>query len=130
MSKRIAKLVQGVHMGLGHDGLRKLLAKPVERGGADLDLDALAPNDLVMCLNGHGDKMKVIGHKGLVLGYLKMPNKQRIMREAIQYIPSTFGAGEFNFEAACRRAIEERLGRNRPASGPLNAARAKQAAGV
>lgn len=115
-------------MGLGHDGLRELLAKPERQGGADLDLEDLSEGDLVMCLNGHGDKMKVIGHKGLVLAYLKLPNKARIMGEAIRYIPATFGGEGFDYDRAVKQALTERLAIRQ--SGPLKEARAKVAAGL
>lgn len=110
MNKRIKVLIQGVHMGLGHDGLARLLKKSERQGGADIDLHELAPGDLVMCINTQGDKMKVIGHKGLVLGYLKLPNKRKIMAEAIQFIPETFGGEGFDYDAAVRRALTTRLG--------------------
>lgn len=118
-------------MGLGHDGLRILLAKPVSKGGADIDVTKLNDGDLVMCLNGAGDKLKVIGHNGLVVGYLKMPRKERIMYDALQYIPQTFGGKGFDYNAACKRALDERLGKYAPKkTGPIETARAKQAAGL
>lgn len=119
MRSQIKKLVQGVHMGLGHDGLRKLLVRN------DIDLDNLRPGDLIMCLNGQGDKLKVIGFKGLVLGYLKMPRGQKIMGEALRYIPQTFGGSGFDYDAACRRALQERIGTYpRPKTGnPVQQAR-------
>ncbi len=122
-SPKIKKLIIGVHMGLGHDGLRKLLEKE------EIYLDRLAAQDLVMCLNGRGDKLKVIGCKGLVLGYLKMPKGQRIMKEALQYIPTTFGAGGFDYDSACKRALDERFNFTRK-HGPLNDARAMKQAGL
>lgn len=123
---RIRKLVEGVHMGLGHDRLAKLIKRK-----ADIDVYELTDSDLIMCLNSHGDKMKILGCRGLVLGYLKMPNKQKIMKEALQFIPRTFGSGGFDYNAACRDALEQRFAtmRHRKA-GPLAAAAAKQAAGV
>lgn len=131
MSKaRIRKVISPVHMGLGHDGLKALLAKSIEKGGANLDVTELQPGELVMCINGAGDKLKVIGHGGLVIGYLKMPHKKRIMMEALQFIPATFGGQGFDYDAACRKSLELRMGRNKPNSGPLNAARAAKAAGV
>lgn len=69
----------------------------------------LSEGELVLCLNKHGDKMKVIGCKGLVLGYLKMPDKQRIMFEALQFLPQTFGATGFSYDAACKKALESRF---------------------
>lgn len=117
-------------MGLGHDGLRSLLAKPVDKGGANINLDTLNDGDLVMCLNTLGDKLKIIGCRGLVIGYLKMPKKHRIMMEALQYIPHTFGGKGFDYDAACRRSLEERMGKFKAHTSPLDAARAKQASGL
>lgn len=137
MSKaRIRKVITPVHMGLGHDGLKKLLAKPLDKGGAGLDVESLVPGELIMCINGAGNKLKVIGHHGLVIGYLKMPHKKRIMMEALQYIPQTFGGQGFDYNEACRKSLEMRMGRmgcmgcNKPNSGPLNAARTAKAAGL
>lgn len=104
-------------MGLGHDGLKKLLLKHTKNGGAELDVTTLAVGDLVMCLNTFGDKLKIIGHQGLVIGYLKLPNKQRIMREALQYIPNTFGSAGFNYDKACKISLQDRMGHTKP-SGP------------
>lgn len=101
---RIKKVVQGVHMGLGHEGLADLLKKE-----AKLDVQALEPGELVLCLNTHGDKLKVLGHKGLVVGYLRLPGQQRIMMDALQHIPATFGGDGFNYDAACRKALEKRF---------------------
>lgn len=109
MNARIRKFITGVHMGLGHDGLAKLLRKSTKRGGADIDLAELGEGDLVMCMNKQGDKMKVIGHKGLVIGYLKLPNKRKIMLEAVQFIPTTFGGAGFDYDAACRSALAQRF---------------------
>lgn len=105
MRPRIRKVVQGVHMGLGHDGLKVFL-----ENHADIDITAMSGNDLVMCLNSKGDKLKVIGCKGRVFGYLKMPRGQRIMAEAMRYIPETFGASGFDYDQACRRALAQRFG--------------------
>lgn len=127
---KIRKLITGVHMGLGHDGLRALLAKPANKGGASLNLDDLRTGDLVMVLNTAGDKLKVIGHKGLVIGYLKMPNKAKITLDALKFIPETFSGQGFDYDAACRKSLDERFGRARPSTSPMDIARAKQAAGV
>lgn len=112
-------------MGLGHIGLCKLI-----QSEAKVDCEKLEDQDLILCINGHGDKMKVIGCKGLVLGYLRMPRGQRIMKEALQFIPRTFGAGSFDYDAAVRKALEVRLHSGESRRGPLNEARAKAAAGV
>lgn len=123
---KIKLVVQPVHMGLGHDGLAKFL-----KSHAKIDVKGLQDGDLIMCINSRANRLKVIGGKGLVVGYLKMPNEERIMQEALQYIPRTFGAGGFDYDAACKKALEERfkLPSHRP-KGPLEIARAKRVAGV
>lgn len=125
MSK-IKKLVQGVHMGLGHVGLAKMLRPH------GIKVEELTDGDLVMCLNTYGDKLKIIGGEGLVLGYLRMPRGQRIMKEALQWIPHTFGSKGFDYDAACKKSLEDRFRGYpvKPKRGPLEAQRAKQAAGV
>lgn len=127
MKPTIRLVIEGVNMGLGHIGLAALLKKQ-----AKLDVEELTGTDLIMCINGHGDKMKVIGARGLVIGYLRMPNKMRIMKDALQYIPQTFGSGGFNYDKACEEALSNRLrpGRAHPKSGPINAARAMKNAGL
>ncbi len=125
MSARIRKLVENVHMGLGHEGLAKLLKR------AGINVNSLAEGDLIMCLNTKGDKLKVIGGRGLVIGYLRMPRSQRIMKEALQYIPRTFGASGFDYDAACKTSLEKRLGLNKQVTtGPLKEARALKQAGL
>jgi hypothetical protein len=107
MRPKIRKLVQGVHMGLGHDGLKIFLEEH-----AGIRVSEMQGNDLVMCINSKGDKLKVIGCKGRVLGYLKMPRGEKIMRDALRFIPETFGASGFDYDLACRRILTQRLGNN------------------
>lgn len=104
MSARIRLLVEGVHMGLSHDGLARLLKTKLK-----LDITELADGDLIMFINRRGDKMKTYGARGLVIGYLKMPDGNRIMKDALQYIPRTFGAKGFDYDAACKAALDARL---------------------
>lgn len=102
---RIIKLFLDVNMGLSHDGLTYMAKKE-----GKVKLEELAEGDLLMFLNKHGDKMKLLGAQGKVIGYLKLPNKRRIMKEALQYIPETFGATGFDYEKACEKALFQRLG--------------------
>ena len=100
---RILKLFLDVHMGQGHDGLARIARK------AKVNLQQLDTSDLVMFVNKNGDKLKVLGAQGRVVGYLKMERQRRIMKEALQFIPQTFGANGFDYDAACRVALEKRL---------------------
>lgn len=121
---KIIKLVENVNMGLGHIGLAKLMKE------AKIDVSKLDGSDLIMCLNGCGDKLKVLGCKGLVVGYVRMPNRQKIMKEALQFLPRTFGASGFDYDAACREALAERLNTKTLVAGPLKAAQAMKNAGL
>lgn len=104
MMSRVIKVLEGVHMGLGHDGLAKLIEKE-----AKLDVSKLGKSDLIMCINRYGDKLKLLGCQGRVLGYLKIPGQQRIMKDALQFIPQTFGSGGLDYDSACRKALESRF---------------------
>jgi hypothetical protein len=125
----IRRLVEGVHMGLGHDGLALLLKKL-----AKIDASKMEDGDLVMFINTAGDKMKIIGGQGRVIGYLKMPGGRKIMKEALQFIPQTFGASGFSYDDACAEALNRRLmlveKQKLSGTSPLAVARAKQQAGV
>jgi len=118
----IRKLVQGVHMGLGHDGLRALL----KREG--IDLARLREGDLVMLMNKAGDKLKIIEGKGVLIAYLRMPKGIKIMKEAIQYIPTCFGGRGFDYEKACQKALETRLNSVKVPLSPLQKAKLEQQA--
>lgn len=102
---KIVLLIDNVHMGLGHEGLAALARK------FNKNPDTLQDGDLLMFLNRAKDKLKVMGPGAKVLGYLKMPKGRKIAMEAIQYIPQTFGASGFNYEAALERHLEQKLAR-------------------
>lgn len=103
---RILKLFLDVHMGLGHDGLIEIAKK------GKVKINDLNESDLVMFINKHGDKLKVLGAQGKVIGYLKLPEKRRIMLEALQYIPHTFGSNGFDYDSACKIVLEKRFAAN------------------
>lgn len=113
-------------MGLGHDGLT-LIAKKFK-----VNPEKLGEGEIIMFLNRGRDKLKILGKQGKVIGYLKMPNKNRIMLDAIQYIPQCFGAdGSLNYDAAIKKALDERLAKQRAKpTSPLVAFRAARKAGV
>ena len=124
---KIIQLICDVNMGLGHPGLTLMMQKRFK-----IDLAKLSDDKLVMFLNGKKDKLKVIGKQGMVLGYLRMPHSRKIMLEAIQYLPQTFGGAGFNYDAALKKALEARLGGavSTKKTGPLEAFRTMQGAGL
>jgi hypothetical protein len=101
---RIRKLFLDIHMGLGHDGLVAIAVKN------KIKINELSEEDLLMFMNKRGDKLKVLGAQGKVIGYLKLPNNRKIMGEALQYIPQTFGSSGFDYDQACRAALTRKLG--------------------
>lgn len=127
MSAKIVTLIDNVGMGNGHIRLAEI-AKRV----AKIDVEELGPGQIVMFLNRAKDKLKIMGHRGVVTGYLRMPKGQRIMMEAIQYLPQTFGSGEINYDSALREALRTRLqrGRNQTRVSPMQAVRAMERAGL
>lgn len=125
---KIIQLVVDVNMGLGHPGLIEVARK------FNLDATQLGDSDLLMFLNRDRSKLKILGKQGIVLGYLRMPGSQKIMLEAIQYLPQTFGGAGFNYDEALKKALAERLvtrQNGKPKrTGPLETFRAKKAAGI
>lgn len=123
---KIVLLIDNVHMGLGHDGLTAVARKFKKNP------EALQDGELLMFLNRRRDKLKIMGSAGRVIGYLKMPKGNKIMLEAIQYIPQAFGASGINYDYALRSALQSRLVRRVEESrrGPLQAWRAALHAGV
>lgn len=124
---KILQVIENVHMGLGHQGLA-LLCKTKFK----LDLNKLEDGTLVMFINRDKNKLKIIGHQGIVLGYLRMPHERKIMMEAIQYLPQTFGATGWNYDEALKKALESRLVQKTSSTkvGPLQLYRAMERAGL
>lgn len=124
---RIITLIDNVSMGNGHIGLALIAKKH-----AKIKVEELGPGEIVMFLNKAKDKLKIIGHKGVVMGYLRQPHGKRIMLEAIQFIPQTFGgSGAIHYDRALEEALTKRLqrdGSRRPS--PLQVVRAMERAGV
>lgn len=102
---QIRKLFLDVHMGLSHDGLNELARKNKVKP------ETLATGDLLMFINRKGDKMKVLGAHGMVIGYLRMPKHRPISIEALQYVPETFGGSAMEYDSALRQMLVNKLRR-------------------
>lgn len=123
---RIKLLIKNVNMGNGHLGLASVAKK------FKCDLEKIDGQDVVMFLNSAGDKLKIVGAKGTVVGYLRMPKGRKIYLEAIQWLPQTFHAsGRIDYDAACKKALERALVREHGGTvSPLEAYRAAKLAGL
>lgn len=115
-----------VNMSLAHKGLAVLLQKKFK-----IDVTQLEGDNVIMLLNSANTKLKAIGGKGQVIGYVALEKGRRIMLEAIQYLPQTFGGQGFNYDEALKLALISRLakGPQRYAS-PLQVFRAMKGAGL
>lgn len=102
MNRKILRVVNGVSMALGHDGLRLVIKK--ETG---IDVQTLGDTDIIICINAAQDKLKAIGGGGLALGYLRMPRERKLMKEAIQFLPRVFGGDGFTYDDACKEAMSQ-----------------------
>jgi hypothetical protein len=126
---KIKRLILNVAMGNSHDGLTKIA------GTFGYDVKKLTGQECLMFLNRRRDKMKILGAKGQVIGYLRMPKGHKIYMEAIQWLPETFHErGQFDYDAALKKALSialEQGGRRGDASpSPLQVYRAAKAAGL
>lgn len=99
---RIFKLFLDVNMNLSHRGLAEMAVK------ARCNPETLSEEDLLMFINKAGDKLKILGGGSKVIGYLNLKGR-RIMMDAIQYIPQTFGSTGFDYDQAVRTALTKRL---------------------
>ena len=105
MSARLLRVFHDTHMGMGHKALADIAEKHVNV------VNELKNGSILMFLNKRGDKLKILGSSGLVVGYLKMPGGERITLDALQYIPQTFGAnGEIDYPKALKKALLKKLG--------------------
>lgn len=101
---KIILAVSNVSMNLGHDGLNKIAGK------FGVEFENLQPGDCALFLNTQRDKLKIVGAKGIVLGYLKMPKGQRMPLEAVQYVSQAFSSdGTVNLDKAIRTHVAEKL---------------------
>ena len=96
---KIKTIIADVHMGLGHEGLGRIYHKKENARVTDLK-----DGEIVVFINRGNDKIKMLGSKGIVLGYIREPNGRKLMKEAIQYLPQTFGGEGFNYDKACELA--------------------------
>lgn len=90
---RLLRVFLNTHMGLGHVGLCLLASKNQVR------LDALKNGEHVAFVNRQRNKVKVYS-SGDVLHYIRLPQGEKLRMEAIQWIPSCFGAKGFKYPQA------------------------------
>lgn len=101
---KLIAAISNVSMNMGHDGLTGVAKR------FSIDFRKLEDHQLVLFINKQRDKLKLLGAKGTVLGYVKMPNKRTLPAGAVQFIPQTFsGTGQINVDAALTAYVESRM---------------------
>lgn len=101
---RLIAAISNISMNLGHTGLA-LVAKKF-----DIKIESLQDHELVLYINKGRDKLKLLGAKGVVLGYVKMPGGRKLPMGAIQFIPETFsGKGTINIDAAISKYLTKAM---------------------
>jgi len=97
---KLLAAIANVSMALGHDGLGVIAKK------FGIKFETLAAGELVLFINKQRDRLKIVGGKGIVLGYIRMPKGQSLPMGAVQHISQTFSAdGKIDINAAVERHI-------------------------
>lgn len=116
---RLVAAIGNVSMNLGHQGLA-LVAKKF-----NITFEKMEDTQLVLFINKQRDKLKLMGSKGVVLGYVRMPQGQRLPVGAIQFIPQTFsGDGRIDIDTAVKTYVENALKTRGKTMSPLEVVRA------
>lgn len=101
---KLLAAIANVSMALGHDGL-SIVAKKF-----NIKVEKLEDGELVLFINKQRDRLKMIGAKGVVLGYVRMPKGQSLPVGAIQYLPQAFsGDGKINVDSAIATYVEKTM---------------------
>lgn len=101
MNVRTIRYFPAVHMANSHDGLKQIAKKE------KIDLDALAPGELVIFTNAPFTALKLYA-SGHVYAYYRAP-RGRLNALMISKIPASFGGGKLIFDAALKDALIETL---------------------
>lgn len=114
---RLVAAISNISMALGHDGLSECAKR------LGIKIDKLEDHELVLFVNRARDRLKVLGAKGIVLGYVKMPKGRKLPLGAVQFIPATFsGQGTIDIDAAIAKYITKTL--EKKSIGPIDIAKA------
>jgi len=108
MSARVVYTATGMDLRLGHEGLIRQLNRSAYFRERKQKVEELPVGSLVYCLNTQETKLKALGGKGMVVGYLRTPGNRKLYREALQYLHETFGADGFDYDAATKKALAKR----------------------
>lgn len=109
MSKPLVRfIILDTHMGLGHDGLREVIAMHKKKN--PLFARALkTESDLILFINRPLNAAKLFAASGNVIGYLRLPYGRVIDERAVGEIPATFG-GSVEYSKAVKAALQSFVG--------------------
>jgi hypothetical protein len=82
---KIVFLVDNVHMGKGHDGLNAMATS------LGKNPETLKDNELMFFVNRTRDKVKALGAKGRVIGYLRLPANKKVTANTFYDVVAAFG---------------------------------------
>lgn len=103
---KLVAAIGNVNMALGHEGLTRVAA------GFKINLSKLGDKELVLFLNKARDRLKILGARGIVMGYVKMPDEQKLPLGAVQYLSKAFSAGgKVDIDMAVKDYVENALKR-------------------
>lgn len=101
---RLVAAISNISMNLSHDGLSAVADKH------GIKMDKLEDHELVLFINRARDKLKLLGAKGVVLGYVRTRKGQTLPLGAVQFIPETFsGRGNINIDGAISKYLTQHL---------------------
>lgn len=105
MKPSVRYIIENVNMGLEHSGLASLLGKEF-----DIDVFRLRDDECCLVVNTSKTAIKAVGSGGAVLGYLRMPQGEKLKISSIKYISEAFGGPGFQFTEAVRKKLAVLLG--------------------
>ncbi len=98
VTPRIVRYITGVHMGLAHKGLRKIVTK--------FGLDTLDSGEFIVFMNGARNAFKLLAPNNILV-YYRHPKNHIIDPRVISLIPKVFDGKELKMDLALKKVLEK-----------------------
>lgn len=99
---QILAIFHDVHMSLNHKGLAAIARE------RQINVNELRPGQFCVFINKAKNRFKVYAPNS-VLAYYRSPENRGITTQALQYIPSAFGADGFQFKRSLEKTLTNML---------------------